>query len=108
MLSMQRKSLVGLDLDASAVRMVQLRKDRDEYVIVKATVAEIAPWGDDPQLRRIHTIQAIRQGLSSAGITSKYAVCGLRGPEVVVRDFEFPTMTPDEIAAELVEWIGAE
>ncbi len=98
MLSLRRKSLVGLDIDASAVRMVQLRKDSGGYVIVKAAVTEITPWGGDPQLRRIHTIQAILQGLSSAGITSKYAVCGLRGPEVVVRDFEFPGMTPEEIA----------
>ena len=98
MLHLQRKSLIGLDLDASAVRMVQLRKDNGGYVIVKAAVTEIAPWGDDPQLRRIHTVGAIRQGLSNAGITSKYAVCGLRGPEVVVRDFEFPALTPEEIA----------
>ena len=98
MLSLQRKSLVGLDFDASAVRMVQLRKDGGGYAIVKAAVTEIAPWGDDPQLRRIHTIEAIRQGLSSAGITGKYAVCGLRGPEVVVRGFEFPAMAHDEIA----------
>ncbi|MCX5645804.1 MAG: pilus assembly protein PilM [Phycisphaerae bacterium] len=98
MLSLRRKNLVGLDIDASAVRMVQFRKDRGGYVIVKAAVTEITPWGGDPQLRKIHTVQAILQGLSSAGITSKYAVCGLRGPEVVVRDFEFPAMTPEEIA----------
>jgi type IV pilus assembly protein PilM len=97
MLSLRRKSLVGLDIDASAVRMVQLRKDSGGYV-AKAAVTEIAPWAGDPQLRRVHTVKAILQGLANAGITTKYAVCGLRGPEVVVRDFEFPAMTPEEIA----------
>jgi type IV pilus assembly protein PilM len=97
MLSLRRKNLVGLDIDASAVRMVQLRKDSGGYV-AKAAVTDITPWGGDPQLRRIHTVKAILQGLSNAGITSKYAVCGLRGPEVVVRDFEFPAMTLEEIA----------
>jgi type IV pilus assembly protein PilM len=98
MLSLRRKSLVGLDIDASAVRMVQLRKDSGGYVLVKTVVTEITPWGGDPRLHRLHTVQAIRQGLASAGITSKDAVCGLRGPEVVVRGFEFPGMTPEEIA----------
>jgi type IV pilus assembly protein PilM len=97
MLSLRRKNLVGLDIDASTVRMVQLRKGGGEYV-AKAAVTNIAPWVGDPQLRRIHTVKAILQGLSHAGITTKYAVCGLRGPEVVVRDFEFPAMTPEEIA----------
>jgi type IV pilus assembly protein PilM len=87
-----------LDIDASAVRIVQLRKDSGAYVIVKASITDIVPWGNDLQLRRIHTTQAIREGLASAGISTKYAVCGLRGPEVVVRDFEFPALTPEEIA----------
>ena len=111
MLGLRRRNLVGLDIDTSTVRMVQLRKDNGvgtpnakgsrggtRYVIVKAVVTDIVPWGNDPQLRRLHTLQAILQGLSSAGISTKYAVCGLRGPEVVVRDFEFPALTPEEIA----------
>jgi type IV pilus assembly protein PilM len=98
MLGLRRRNLVGLDIDTSAVRMVQVRKDNGGYVIVKAAVTDITPWGNDPQLHRLHTIQAIREGLSSTGISTKYAVCGLRGPEVVVRDFEFPALTPEEIA----------
>jgi type IV pilus assembly protein PilM len=98
MLNLRRKNVVGLDIDASAVRMVQLRRDAAGYVVVHATVTDVAPWGDDPQLRGVHTVQAILQGLSSGGIRSKYAVCGLQGSEVVVRDFEFPPLTPEEIA----------
>jgi type IV pilus assembly protein PilM len=98
MLGLQRRNLVGLDLDTSTVRMVQLRKEGGGYVVTKAAVCDIAPWGDAPQLRKLHTVQAIRQALASANITSTYAVCGLCGPEVVVRDFEFPPLTPEEIA----------
>jgi type IV pilus assembly protein PilM len=97
MLSFRRKSVVGLDIDASAVRMVQVRKDGTGYIVTRAAVSEVAPWGNDPDLRRIHTVQAIVHGLSSSGIDSKVAVCGLRGPEVVVRDFEFPALPPEEI-----------
>ncbi len=98
MLGLRKRNLVGLDIDASAVRLVQLRKDSGAYVIVKASITDIVPWGNDLQLRGVHTTQAIREGLASAGINTKYAVCGLRGPEVVVRDFEFPALTPEEIA----------
>jgi len=93
-----RKNFVGLDIDASAVRMVQLRRDNDGYAVVKAGVTDIAPWGNDPQLRQIHTVRAIVAGLARCGIKSKLAVCGLRGPEVVVRGFEFPALPPEEIA----------
>jgi type IV pilus assembly protein PilM len=96
MLSIRRKSLIGLDIDASAVRMIQLRRDSSGYSVVKAAIIDIAPWGGDPELRNVHTVQAILQGLAS-GFTTKFAVCGLRGPEVVVRDFEFPALTPEEI-----------
>jgi len=97
MLRLRRKNVVGLDIDASAVRMVQLRKDNAGCVVIKAGVTDIAPWGNDPQLRKIHTVRAIVDGLSSCGISSKFAVCGLRGPEVVVRGFEFPALPPEEI-----------
>jgi type IV pilus assembly protein PilM len=77
--------------------MVQLRRDGDGYVVTGAGVTDIEPWGDDPQLRKIHTVRAILDGLSNSGINGKYAVCGLRGPEVVVRGFEFPALPPEEI-----------
>jgi type IV pilus assembly protein PilM len=99
MLGLQRKSLVGLDIDTSAVRMVQLRREGAEPVVVRAGVSNIAPWGGDPQLRKIHTIRAIKDGLASCGVRGRLAVCGLRGPEVVVRGFEFPTLPPEEIGS---------
>jgi type IV pilus assembly protein PilM len=97
MLGLRRKSLVGLDIDTSAVRMVQLRRDGVESIVVRAGISNIAPWGGDPQLRKIHTIRAIRDGLARGDIRGKLAVCGLRGPEVVVRGFEFPVLPPEEI-----------
>lgn len=97
MLGLKRKSLVGLDIDASAVRMVQLRRDSTGYVVARAGVSDIAPWGGDPELRRIHTTRAISHGFANHDIRGRSVVCGLRGPEVVVRDFEFPALPPEEI-----------
>jgi len=97
MLGLQRKSLVGLDIDTSAVRMVQLRIEDGEPIVLRAGISHIAPWSGDPQLRQINTIRAIKDGLASSNIRSRLAACGLRGPEVVVRGFEFPALPPEEI-----------
>ena len=90
MIGFRRKTLIGLDIDTAAVRMVQLRQDNGGYTVTGASCAEIAPWGDDPELRRVHTVRAIQKGLSRRNLDGKLVVCGVRGPEVVVRSFEFP------------------
>ena len=101
---MGRRNLLGLDIDGSAVRMIRLRKDGTGYTVTNAGISDIVPWGDDPALRRIHTNRASVGGLASCGIARRggfeirpYVVCGLRGPEVVVRDFEFPALPAEEI-----------
>jgi type IV pilus assembly protein PilM len=99
MFGFHKKNLVGLDIDTLAVRMVQLRRDDAGYEVTGACVTEVAPWGEDPQLGKIHTIRAIQQALSQCRPEGKLAVCGLRGPEVVVRGFEFPTLPDEEIGS---------
>ncbi|MBN1360401.1 MAG: pilus assembly protein PilM [Sedimentisphaerales bacterium] len=93
---LMQRPLVGLDIDLSSVRMVRLRRRNEEYVIAGAAVVLVAPWGDDPDLHRVHTIEAVRACFAALGPGKKLAVCGLRGPEVVVRGFEFPTLPPEE------------
>ncbi|HSV99447.1 MAG TPA: pilus assembly protein PilM [Sedimentisphaerales bacterium] len=88
-----------MDIDTTAVRMVQLRRENGVYAVTGAYSTEIAPWGDDPELRRIHTVRAIQKGLSKRSIDGKLAVCGVRGPEVVVRSFEFPLLLAEEIGS---------
>jgi type IV pilus assembly protein PilM len=99
MIGFRRRSLIGLDIDTTAVRMVQLRRENGAYAVTGACSTEIAPWGDDPELRRIHTVRAIQKGLSKRNIDGKLAVCGVRGPEVVVRSFEFPLLLAEEIGS---------
>ena len=97
MLGLKKRNLIGLDIDACAVRMVQLRKHGTGYALARAGVGDIAPWGDNPELRRFHTIQAVRKCLTASGIHDKSAVCALRGSDIVVRGFEFPVLPREEI-----------
>ncbi len=91
------RHLVGLDIDSSGVRMVQLRRKNGQHVVTGAAASDIAPWGDDQDLHRKNTLQAVRQCLDTLGSKRKLAVCGVRGPEVVVRSFEFPALPAEEI-----------
>ncbi len=98
---------MGLDIGSSAVKVVRLRKDDAGYTVIAAGIAEIAPaasfseaneWiEDNNNHRKINTVKAIRECLESTGRKMKLAVCGLSGPEVAVRDFEFPSLSTSEI-----------
>jgi len=97
LLNFRKKELIGLDVDSSSVRMIQMRRKGGQYVVTGAAMSDIAPWDDDPERHRTHTAEAVHQCLETVNTRNRLAVCGLRGPEVVVRGFEFPLLPSEEI-----------
>lgn len=107
MLNFTKTDVLGLDIGSSAVKAVQLRKDNTGYTVTAAGIAEIAPTAssyeanggdeDNNHHRKTNTLKAIHECFKSAGSKTKFAVCGLSGPEVAVRDFEFPSLSTSEI-----------
>ncbi|MFB0554607.1 MAG: type IV pilus assembly protein PilM [Phycisphaerae bacterium] len=95
MLNFTKTELLGLDIGSSAVKVVRLREDDAGYTVTAAGIAEIAVSEEDNNHR--NTVNAIRECLESTRRKMKLAVCGLSGPEVAVRDFEFPTLSTSEI-----------
>lgn len=96
-LDLGQNEVAGLDISSSSVKLVQLRKDSVGYAVTAAGIASIAPCGDDSNLRRINTVRAIRECLGITGVRTKFAVCGVSGPEVAVRDFRFPSLPVEEL-----------
>lgn len=94
----KKDEVLGLDIGSSAVKIVALRKNGAGYSATAVGIAEIAPGEDDINLRRINTVKAIRKCFGQTKIKTKLAVCGVSGPEVAVRDFEFPLLSTQEIA----------
>jgi len=102
-----KTELLGLDIGSSAVKVVRLCKDDAGYTVTTAGITDIAPaapfseangWSqDNNNHRKINTVKAIRECLESTGRKMKLAVCGLSGPEIAVRDFEFPLLSTSEI-----------
>jgi type IV pilus assembly protein PilM len=88
----------GLDIGSSAIKVVQLQKNDDDYVVTAAGIADVddGTEGDDGR-KEINILKAIHQCLQSAGIQTKLAVCGICGPEAMVRYFTFPLLPPEEI-----------
>ncbi|MHC4555772.1 MAG: type IV pilus assembly protein PilM [Planctomycetota bacterium] len=96
-LNLGKDEILGLDIGSSAVKIVALRKNGAGYTATAAGIAKIATSEDDYDQRKINTIKAIRECFELAKIKTKLAVCGVCGPEVAVRDFEFPLFSSEEI-----------
>ena len=95
MLNFTKTEVLGLDIGSSAVKVVRLRQDNTGYTVTAAGIAEIAV--SEGNNNHLNTIKAIRECLKSAGSKTKLAVCGVSGPDVAVRDFEFPLLSTSEI-----------
>ncbi len=98
-LGFEKKEVVGLDIGSSQVKLIQLRKDNGGYAVTAAGITEIAASEGSNKRRRINTLSAIHQCLELTGIKTDLAVCGVSGPEVAVRHFEFPPLPSEEIEA---------
>ena len=98
MFGLQKNRVFGLDIGSSAVKIVQLGRSEAGFVVSGAGIAEIASSAEDSEEgREINIVRAIRNCLRSTGIRTRFAVCGVCGPEVAVRYFTFPSLLPEEI-----------
>ncbi len=93
-----RSDVLGLDVGCASVKMIGLRKDDAGYAVTAAGIAEIEASEENGGLiQRRDTVRAIRRCIAQTAVRTKLVVCSLSGPEVVVRDFEFPSMVAEEI-----------
>jgi len=95
---LKKTDVLGLDIGSCAVKMVALHKSDTGYTTTAAGITEIAASEDDNQ-RRTNTVQAVRKCFESARIKTKLVVCGVSGQEVAVRNFDFPSLLPEEIVS---------
>jgi type IV pilus assembly protein PilM len=94
-----KDEILGLDIGSSAVKIVALKKDDIGYSVTATAMREIAASQEDYDQHRANTVKAIRACFEQTGIKTKIAVCGVSGPEVAVRDFEFPPLSAEDIEA---------
>ncbi len=92
---LEERQTFGLDIGSSSVNAVQLQKKDNDWVVTAANRAKIAPTQE--QNMDTNTVKAINKCLQSKGFKTRMAVCGVSGPDVAVRDFNFPSLPPDEM-----------
>ena len=102
LLNRQKIELAGLDIGTAAVKLVQLDKTADGYALVGASAERIVPCQDDEQRQRQNCVDAIKACLAKTNLKGQNIVCGLSGPDVVVRGFSFPPL-PDQAVNQAVQ-----
>jgi hypothetical protein len=93
------RQVLGLDVGSSAVKIVQLRKKDNSFAVTAAAIVEIDRTEKTPQDdgEDADTVSAITKCLKSTQSQTRFAVCGVCGPEVAVRYFDFPSLLPAEV-----------
>jgi type IV pilus assembly protein PilM len=97
----EKIELAGLDIGSSVVKLVRLNKTEAGYTLANAAIEPITPRSDDQEQRRQNCVDAIRACLRKTGLNNGNVVCGISGPEVVVRGFTFPPL-PDQAVEQAV------
>ncbi|MBN2313923.1 MAG: type IV pilus assembly protein PilM [Sedimentisphaerales bacterium] len=90
---------LGLDIGSTTVKMIVLAPGKSGYSITAAGIARIAKGDPGHGDRRSNTMNAIRECFAQMQTKVKFAVGGVSGQDVAVRDFEFAPLQEDEIAA---------
>ncbi|MCI0498838.1 MAG: type IV pilus assembly protein PilM [Planctomycetales bacterium] len=86
---------IGLDIGTAAVKLVQLRRGECGYTVTAAAIEPVAGGSDEPKHQYRSYADAVKNCFQKAGLKSKNVVCGVAGPEVMVRGFKFGAL-PDE------------
>jgi type IV pilus assembly protein PilM len=98
MLKLVHKDVIGIDIGSHAVKAVQLSKDRDNWSVTSAAIAEISEKGTStPSRHETNTVRAIQNCMRIINAKTRLAVLSLGGPEVAVRNFDFPLLPPEEM-----------
>ncbi len=98
MLKLVHKDVIGIDIGSQAVKAIQLSKARNNWVVTAAAIVEISEKGTNtPSRRETNTVRAIQNCMRIINAKTKLVVLSLGGPEVAVRNFEFPLLPPEEM-----------
>jgi type IV pilus assembly protein PilM len=99
------KNLVGVDIGASSVKVVQLKDTRKKLQVVKWGWAPLAPQTiiDGHVMSSGAVVEALTRVFHDAKIQQRDVAIGVYGQSVIVRKITVPMMTPSELD-EQIHW----
>ena len=99
------KNLVGVDIGASSIKVVQLREARKKLQIVHWGYAQLPPQTiiDSHVMNSGAVIEALARIFHDGKIQQRDVAIGVYGQSVIVRNITVPMMTPAELD-EQIHW----
>lgn len=99
------RNLVGVDIGASSIKVVQLKETRKRLSVVKYGIAALPPQTivDGHIMNRAAVIEALSSIWSAQRIPLRDVAIGVYGQSVIVRKITVPIMTQAELA-EQITW----
>lgn len=94
------KSIVGLDIGTSSVKVVQLKLVGNQWQLVSMGMAEIPKdslEAKNQDSQRSVLIETIKRAFKESGVKTKKVVTSLSGDSVIIRYVKLPFMTPEEL-----------
>jgi len=101
LLNRQKIEFAGLDIGTAAAKLVRLEKTPEGYHLAAAVAEQIDPCPDDAKQQQ-NRAAAVKNCLAKANLRNRNIVCGISGPEVVVRGFTFPPL-PNQAVEQAVQ-----
>ena len=97
------KNLVGVDIGASAIKVVQLKEARKKLQVVRYGFAPLPPQSiiDGHVMNSGAVVEALLKIFHDSKITQKEVAIGVYGQSVIVRKITVPMMTNDELEEQI-------
>lgn len=99
------KTLIGVDIGSSAIKVCQLRESRKGYGLVRLGYAPLPAQSivDGHVMNATVVVDAIQQALGAAKIKQKEVAVSISGQAVIIRKITVPMMTSAELD-EQIQW----
>ncbi len=105
MLFGKTKSIVGLDIGSSAIKLVELKKTKDSFRLLKAGIEPISSEAivDGAIMDSSLVVQTIERLVNTLGVKNTSFGVSLSGHSVIVKRISLPAMSEAELA-ESIRW----
>jgi len=100
----KRKSVIGLDIGSSSVKLVELKEGKDGFRLLNLAIAPLPPEAivDGAVMDSVTIIDRVRD-LVTAVTKTKDVVTSVSGHSVIVKKITLPLMTESELE-ESIQW----
>ena len=97
------KNLVGVDIGASAIKVVQLKEARKKLQVIRYGFAPLPPQSiiDGHVMNSGAVVESLMRIFHDSKITQKDVAIGVYGQSVIVRKITVPMMTNDELEEQI-------